>query len=372
MINLLSFCRFIFLVSACFWTVLTTAAAQPVATKEIRIGVAIPLTGGLAHAGADIRNGMELGIKEFSTSQLKFVALYEDTAYEAAKTLSAVNKLLTLDKVDVLVTLWDTADPVAPIADRAKIPHIAIRWNPHITEQHPFTLTIESTYLTYADKLLGLVTLAHARRVSLIGEDTQGCILLRQQLASVAPAKGIEIVANEGVPPGDADIRPSILRAIKNKPDLVITVSDPPKTDQIIRRLKELAPHQRYTGYFEIMDDTSMVEGVPFTAMFKVAPWFEERFIKLYGHPIKARAPHAYDIIKLLSLAYQSKPTKLASNEVVRYLSAIHNVSGASGTLRVTSTRTIENDPVYKVRRHGAFVEISDTEVAAIEEKMAQ
>ena len=115
-----------------------------------------------------------------------------------------------------------------------------------------------------------------------------------------------------------------------------------------------------------------MVEGVPFTAMFKVAPWFEERFIKLYGHPIKARAPHAYDIIKLLSLAYQSKPTKLASNEVVRYLSAIHNVSGASGTLRVTSTRTIENDPVYKVRRHGAFVEISDTEVAAIEEKMAQ
>ena len=95
---------------------------------EIKIGVILPLTGPGAPYGQAEREGIELAINQFNAGGVvngkrKIRLIIEDSKTEPASGVSAINKLIQLDKVKVVI--GDLASSVtlamAPIAESHKV-----------------------------------------------------------------------------------------------------------------------------------------------------------------------------------------------------------------------------------------------------------
>ena len=328
----------------------SSSSAEPIA---IKIGATLPLTGRLAIAGQDARKGIELALAEFSTPAVTLTAVFDDNQHDAKQAAASAQKLINIEKVDAIISMWDMADVVAPLAEQHKIPHLAVRWDPHITEKFNYTFTFESTYRSYVDSLIALLRKQGVASVALLSEEGQGWLLSSDYLLKQAPAGGISVVGDERYTPGSTDYRSVVLRTVRNHPDMVILLSNPPHTELLIKELCTSVPGQRFTGYFEIIDP-AIVEGIPFVAQFQVAPWFATKFQERYGEPPRSRAAQMYDIIHLLALSAASGkiPTPAAIESALRELPA---GDGAAGHLFANSPRVIESSCVWKIARQGKF-----------------
>jgi ABC-type branched-subunit amino acid transport system substrate-binding protein len=252
--------------------------------------------------------------------------------------------------------MWDMADVVAPIADAKSVPHFPIRWDPSVAERYNSTFTVESTYQSYVDSLLRLLNLQNVKTIGLLVEEGQGWVLAKDYLINAAAQKGFQILKSAQYTSGDVDVRSIILRVTTSKPDYIVLLSNPPNTENLIARLKQIAPNQKFTGYFEVLQDPSIVEGIPFVAQFEVNKSFEELFKSRYGTLPKSRAPQAYDIIGLLSEVSNKNKKKLTLIDLSNYFSNFVERTGAAGRLKVTGQRTMESYCVWKLARDGQFV----------------
>lgn len=321
----------------------------------VKIGATLPLTGRLAIAGQDARQGIELAVKEFASPSVKLEAVFDDNQHDTKSAVSSARKLLDVDKVNVLISMWDMADVVAPLSEQKHVPHLAVRWNPHITEKYKYTFTFESTYRSYVESLLALLQKSGVNSLALITEEGQGWILSADYLLDKAPAAGIEVVGDERYAPDGADYRTTILRATRNKPQMVILLSNPPHTELLIKQLRESAPTQKFTGYFEIID-LKLVEGIPFVAQFEVESWFAKKFGEQFGSPPRSRAAQVYDMVHLIALATARTEALPTPDAIIAALKAMPSGSGATGELFSSSPRVVESRCVWKVARNADYV----------------
>lgn len=344
--------KLLFLLALFVTATLHSAFAEP---TVVRIGATLPLTGRLAVAGEDARQGIELAIKDFSSPAVKFDAVFEDNQHDAKLAVSSAKKLLELDKVNVLISMWDMADVVAPLSEQKHVPHLAVRWNPHITEKYNYTFTFESTYKSYIDSLITLLGKFKVSSIAIIAEEGQGWILSADYLLKSAPEAGIRIVGDERYASGGTDFRSTILRATRSKPGMVVLLSNPPYTELLIKQLQESAPSQKFTGYFEIIDP-KLIDGIPFVAQFHVKDWFAQKFHAKFGTLPRSRAPQMYDMVHLVAIATSSSGMLPTPNALVEGLKVLPSGSGATGDLFSSSPRVVESQCVWKVARDGEYV----------------
>lgn len=352
------------IIAACLVSFASCVFAEP--SRLVKIGATLPLTGNLAHIGVDIRRGMEMAMQEVQGPAINFQVVYEDNQHTQKLAVSSAHKLLESDKVDVLVSLWDMADVVAPLAERKQIPHLSIRWNPHVAEENKFTVTFESTYLTYAAAQVELLKAWNAKSIALVTEENQGWVLSANALKERAPKNGIKVVADQSFLAGTAEFSTLVTRVLASKPDVIVINAHQPNLDLVLRRIQEQNPDQAITGYFEAVEPASLVEGLPFVAQFEVEPWFTEKFRAKYGEDFKVRAPHGYDMVKLIAHSYKQAGTSASGVEIVNALSKIKDFKGASGVLSTNATKNIENPCVWKIVRKGKFESLSPEILASL------
>jgi branched-chain amino acid transport system substrate-binding protein len=92
---------------------------------EPRIGVIAPLTGEGANYGRSVKEGVELAVDEINSSnQLErpLKVVFEDDKMDPKEGVSAINKLISIDKVPVIIGPFGSSIvlSVAPIAEKNK------------------------------------------------------------------------------------------------------------------------------------------------------------------------------------------------------------------------------------------------------------
>lgn len=80
---------------------------SPKSPETVTLGLMLPLTGDYAAAGQNMQKGMELAIEEYrkDNPEADIKVVVEDDGYDAKMGVSAYNKLVNLDKVDVILML---------------------------------------------------------------------------------------------------------------------------------------------------------------------------------------------------------------------------------------------------------------------------
>jgi len=346
---LFSFCSLILIVSS-------PAFADH---KEIRIAALIPLSGPVSNAGVEIQRGMQLGVKSYANKEIKPVLIFEDTQYDLKQSATAAKKVIAQDNVDVIISLWDQADIVAPITEKAGVIHIAIRWDPAVTKNRPLTFTFEATYQTWIKDFVSLLKAQQIHNLSVVAEESASGTQAVEELRKQFQENQLTVLRVDMFPSATTDFRTILTKSLAEKPDSLFLYAFPPRSELLIKQLKQLAPRQRFTGVLEFIEDLSLVEGLSTVSPFVSKPEFNDLFRGRFGENSKIRAPHGYEIARILQELYQELWTdkKPTAHQVAKRLSEMKDRPSVLGPLTTGPERNIEHPTKRRTIKNGKWEE---------------
>lgn len=110
----------IIIVVAVVALILIFSGGEKVDNKEvIKIGIAAPLTGGVAYQGERFIDGATLAAQEYNANNNKKISLtIEDDQCSASKAISVSNKIIDLDGIDKVVSYCGASS--TPYADKLR------------------------------------------------------------------------------------------------------------------------------------------------------------------------------------------------------------------------------------------------------------
>jgi branched-chain amino acid transport system substrate-binding protein len=301
--------------------------------KPIKIGIIMSLTGAEANFGNMIHNSNmmafhDLGVKEINGRPIKFVLEDDGSNPQTAK--SAMEKLITMDKVDMVVggytssctaamagTAEDLGCPLVIDCGSADAittkPNKWIFSGPRVPASH------------YGDALWGLIDkVIKPKTVALFYENTDWGTSSSKALRAGFKKRGIKIVFDQPYDSGAMTFMPMLTRIKSEKPDLVVAVSYLTDAIMLAKQSKQIrldVPlYMGYAGGYtmpEFVDhcgkDVNYIAST--TNWTPQAPWpgvkkYFEAYKKKYNKPPDYHGAQGYSAMQIAIDALQraSKP----------------------------------------------------------------
>ena len=209
-------------------TLFATAAmlAAGAALADITVGVTVSATGPAASLGIPEKNTIELMPKTIAGQNVKYVVL--DDASDTTKAVANTRRLITEDKVDVILGSTTTPNSLAMIdaVSEAQVPMISMAASARIIE--PMDAKKRWVFKTpQNDIMMSLAIATHmadakVKTVGFIGfADAYGEGWFNE-FTKAAGLKGLQIVASERYARTDNSVTAQVLKLVGAKPDAIL------------------------------------------------------------------------------------------------------------------------------------------------------
>ncbi len=284
--------------------------------EPIKIGFIGPLTGDLANIGANTKAAVEIGVDDINSAGgiggRTLEVVYEDSQCTPAKSTSAANKLISVDKVAAI--LGDTCSSatlaIAPIVEQAKVPLISYASTAaKVSDAGDFIFrTVPSDVLQSSFAAKYAVEKLAKKKVAIIFVNNDWGLGLSKGFSEAFKAGGGEAVFSEGIDATSKDAR-SLLSKIKAiKADILYLLVMPGQAEIVIKQAQELSLKISIFGADPLEDMTvwnnagKAGEGVMFTTIgTSPSDDFKAKMkAKVGSDEIIYSGPFAYDGLKIL------------------------------------------------------------------------
>ncbi|EKD23651.1 MAG: hypothetical protein ACD_81C00203G0002 [uncultured bacterium] len=340
------------------------ASSSQASKTIVKIGVIAPLTGDLAFIGEGYKNAIMLAQEESKDSKYAYELFFEDDQYNPSKTSSAVNKLVFIDKVDVVISLGSgPGNVINPIAEKNKViqfataasdPTVAkgdynfIHWTPASEEGKVFVEELRKRGI----KKLGVLALNHPwpmAEIAAIEKNIQGT--------------DIQIVTNQKFNEDERDFK-SIIAKIKNSgAEIYLIEATSPQLEIVVKQMKDMGVTAPITSIesFDASNNPALFNGLWYVSVADPTSGFMGKYKNKYGKDATLATANGYDIFKLVAAAYENTDGKRKplSEDVVKQLHAIKNFAGALGNLSVNADGIVESQATVKIIKEGKAVPFS-------------
>ena len=334
---------------------------KKVEEKVVKIGAVLVLTGPNAKAGQSAKQGIEMAVEEINASggvkSRKIKVIYEDDGGEPQKSVSAVQKLINVDKVlAILGPMWSSCVlAVAPIVESKGV----VILSP--TASSP-KITYAGDYIfrnTYSDAIEGAKTAEFASKELKYGKagilfiNNDYGVGLKDAFKRKFEELGGKIVIDEGYDPKTTDFR-TILVKVKERSPEVIYIAGYSEMGQLLRQMRETGIKIPVLSciMFEISDIAKVAgkaaEGVIYAYPSydpekgnEITLKFAKKFKEKYGTLPDPEAAFSYDAVKILALAMEKGG--FTSEDIKNALYKIKGYNGITG-----KTSFDENGDVIK------------------------
>ena len=222
---------------------LVVAALAGVATaqtvKEVVVGEVLPLSGGAATQGSQIRAGAEIaaeeinaegGIKALGGARIKLV--FGDSKSTPDGGMAETERVVTAEKAAILLGAFQSGVtfPATEVAERYKTPWIVnVAVKDEITERgfkYVFRDFNKASYdvkeILAAMELFAKETGQKPKTVAMLYEGTDWGRSTAAFVKKLFPAAGYQLVLDESYPPNQADFTAQVLKIKAAKPDYLI------------------------------------------------------------------------------------------------------------------------------------------------------
>jgi branched-chain amino acid transport system substrate-binding protein len=204
---------------------LIAGAALP-AAAQIRVGINIPITGVSAMFGTSMQKALPLMPTTIAGQSVTYIVL--DSGTDATKSAANTRKLVTEDKVDVLVGDSTTPGTLAmiDIAAESRTPLIAPTAT--ISVVQPLDAKRKWVFKVVPNDDIGVATVtrymaAHGvKKVGFIGFNDAFGQTWADMLKESLPKHGIQLVATEFFARTDTSVTAQALKLVAAKPDVVL------------------------------------------------------------------------------------------------------------------------------------------------------
>lgn len=289
--------------------VIFVAAGNKSEEKMIKIGVVAPLTGGAAGYGEPFVKSIGLAEADFDSANNKYQFIFEDDESNPAKSASAAQKLINIDKVDAIITTTSgTGNAVKPIATANKTPHICVCVDIGVADN------ITNFIYTPLPKMEAEAWVAEAlnrgvKKVAIVAQNQAGMNLIVGHIKEGLQARGIAVVSEDRFEPGTKDFKTLLAKAKATEPDVYLIAAFPPAIDIIGQEARNLGIHNMSgVGTIAIANPLANYNGSWFTDVRLVDQNFKNRF-ELAFPDIRfsvRTAPYGYDVANILMKAFES------------------------------------------------------------------
>jgi branched-chain amino acid transport system substrate-binding protein len=344
-------------------------------SETINIGAVLPLTGDGALYGQMAHKAIELGVEKINSEggimSRKISVIYEDDQLNPQVATQAVQKLITVDKVPVIIgpMTSNALLAVAPIAEKNKVVLISPAATSHeITNagDYIFRTIVSDIYdgtamAQFAYNKLGF------KNVGVFYVDEAGPKGVTQAFMEEFKRLGGTISAEEkGVRDG-TDFRTQITKLKNVDPNAVYFAGYAKETVIFLQQAKELGLNKQLMTH-QLIDDPDVIkragdtaDGVIFTTP-KLTPeiggdtvkQFFEKFRKKYGEDPQNFAPNAYDAVMLVAKSMEKYGTN--SEGIKKGLYEVKGYQGASGEITVDENGDVVQPMLIMTIQNGKVV----------------
>jgi branched-chain amino acid transport system substrate-binding protein len=316
---------------------------------EIKVGVLLPLTGSQAFYGKEAKNGIDLAFKEMNDPDIKIKLIVEDTQSTPLEAAKGINKLITSDRVSVVIAevISSNAIAAASIAEKAKVPIIS----PAATND---AVTLGKKYIfrtCFIDSFQGVVMANFASKnlngkTAIILEDSDSDYSkgLSDNFASTFEKSGGKILKILKYSQKDTTFTAQLGDVRKIKPDVVFIPGFHQQVGVILREAKDLQIKSKLLGgdgWFtpELRAIAKGAEIGGYTSTHYATESHEPKvksfvdsYFKRYNASPSAHAALGYDSFNIV---YQSiKKIKSDNSEkITEALSKVKDFNGITGSI---------------------------------------
>lgn len=354
-----------------------TDQAQNGAT--VRVGVILPLTGDAGVYGKALQNGIELARGEVPSNSYPRVSLvYEDDQGQATQAVSAVRKLINVEKVSAIIggAMSSTAEAIIPICEQKQVVLISPTatksslsrmgrfffrlWSP---DDYDGKIMAETAYYK-----LGL------RRVSILYINIAYGASITKVFEREFQKLGGTVISREGYNQGEKDFRTYLTKIRIANPEALYLPGYVAEVTQILKQAKEIGVKVKFLGVNSLYDPKLIeiageaAEGAVFTY-----PMFDpdstdpsiERFVESYkakyGSKPDVFAAQGYDSFRVLKKALNElDESKITGPMIHEALHSLGPYEGPGGNFTFDERGDVQKPLRLLTVRNGRFVGFKD------------
>jgi branched-chain amino acid transport system substrate-binding protein len=216
-----------------------------VKAEAVKLGFINSITGSEAPIGENLTNGVILAIEDLKAKGIDVDLIKEDDTGKPEKSMAALEKLATRDKVVGIVGPYTsaTSNADAKMAERYKVPLlIPAASKEEITRQNlQWTFRTSGTTGDYATILFEMASkLGQPKTLAILNENTDFGVSASNSAKAVAEKLGIKLVFEEAYSKGSPDYRSTLAQAKAANPDIVFMVSYVADAILLMRQSREI------------------------------------------------------------------------------------------------------------------------------------
>ena len=200
------------------------------AQTPLKIGIINCATGTQAPIGEYMSNGYKIAVEDLAKKGIKVELVIEDDTGKPQVSMSAMEKLVTRDRVVAVVGPYSSAcaNAVSKLAEKYKVPLLVpVASKEDITRQNQkYVFRLSATTEDYASILISMAQkLGKPKTMAILNENTDFGTSGAKSAKAYAAAVGIQVVVEEAYASGSPDYRSTLAKIKGFKPDLVFMVS---------------------------------------------------------------------------------------------------------------------------------------------------
>jgi len=339
----------------------------------VRIGVALPLTGDAAVYGKALKNGIELALEEHRQSGgFPVTLVYEDDQYSPKMAVSAIQKLIQVDKVPVIIggAGSTTAEPVIPICDKNKVVLLSpCATAPSLSGASPyfFRLWPSDNYdgTVMADTAYGKLGI---RKVAILYVNASYGLGITKVFSERFESLGGKVGITEAYAQGATDFRAQLTKIKSNGAEWVFVPGYVKELTNVLKQTVELGLKVKFLGV-NSMHDPKLLEVAGKAAegaVFSVPTYdaasddptiqrFAAAYKTKYGSEPDAFAATGYDAMRVIIEAIRSGGGH-GSDDILKGMHSVKAFVGPSGTITFDDNGDVQKPLRLMTVRDGAFV----------------
>jgi branched-chain amino acid transport system substrate-binding protein len=347
------------------WYGVSKKPQAPVSKEPIKIGAILPLSGSAAAYGNQIKNGIDLAVKEINDPRI--IVLYEDSKCDPKEGVTVYNKLVNVESTKIIIADFCSSVTVAliPLVQNDQV--LAI--TPGAAAKKISGSGIFRNHITMDQKtgLLGKFASKKFKRVAILYDQSAEAFIDAKNAftKNYLEVPGNEIVTTETFKQGDADFKTQLLKIKYFNPEAIYVGSYGKEGALIVKQIKELGIKAQILTDDWLLDPKvfstikDLAEGIIFgTTKFDKdsSPEFWNLYKSNFGEEPSIFSAQGYDTVKIIYSIIKEKCNNGNPQCIKNELYKVKDYPGVSGRASFNQNGDALKEVVLKIVRNGQFV----------------
>jgi branched-chain amino acid transport system substrate-binding protein len=356
-----------------------TRSDSPATNREaLKIGVLFPLTGDAASYGVKGRKAVQLAVDEMNAANScgwPVNAIFEDSAAQPNTGLSAFQKLVSADRVPVVIgdIVSSVTLAIAPAANRSKTIVLSPTASaPALTAAGDYIYRIWPSDLVEGRAIGEFAVKRGYRHAAILHINNDYGVEINNIFLSVFAGQGREVVASEAYLETNQDFRSVLSKLRMLNPDVLYVAGYYADSATIVRQARELGFNVPVLGTTAIEDPKfiELAAGASSGVMYPLATGFDvtsaDPQVKRFVEEFKRRfnevpgwvEAQAYDAVGVICKAMTTVTDSLTGERLKSSLDKIGVFKGVTGEIRFDENGDVVKPIRMRIVQDGKFTNL--------------